>query len=277
MLGSMLARVLILGCGYAGTAVAHRARARGQQVLATVRSEARAQKLTDEGFSVLKAPELDLSIAEHIDASTHVVVCYPADPATDQRIAPLLSAAGASTYISSTGVYGDHTGVLDDETQLPAQPNERSARLLAAEALYRAQGACVLRCPGIYGPDRGLHMRILRGEHRIPGDGANTLSRIHIADLASYVLHSESARGETFVVSDLTPAPHVEVVKYVCEAYGVAMPPHVPLEEVHESLRANRQLNPTRALAALGVTLIYPSYREGMSPAATGIAPSHRA
>ncbi len=272
----MLRRVLILGCGYAGSAVARLARERGQEVLATVRSAERAGQLTEAGFAVLQAQTLDAGIAQRIAADTHVVVAFPADAPTDACVAPLLRSAGAITYISSTGVYGDHTGALDDSTPLPGTPSERAARLLAAEASYRARGATVLRCPGIYGPDRGLHMRVLRGEHRIPGDGSNTLSRIHIVDLAELVLASERMRAETFIVSDLVPAPHLQVVQFICEAYGVPMPPFVPLHEVHESLRANRQIDPARALALLGVTLRYPSYREGMAPEATGIAKKPR-
>jgi hypothetical protein len=78
------------------------------------------------------------------------------------------------------------------------------------------------------------------------------------------------------VVGDLEPAPHVDVVRFVCEAYGVAMPPFVPLESVHESLRADRRVDASRALERFGVTLRYPTYREGMSPAATGISAERR-
>ena len=273
--------LLILGCGYAGAALARQARALGQSVLATVRSPDRASLLRDEGFSVLVAPALDLSIERHVTSDTHVVIAFPPDDRTDALIAPALAAACAVTYVSSTGVYGERTGRIAAETQLPARPSERAARILHAEAQYRALGANVLRCPGIYGPTRGLHMRILRGEHRIPGDGSRTLSRIHIEDLASFILGAGELRGRsgarapgaTFVVGDLEPAPHIDVVRYVCDTYGVPLPPALPWEEVHETLRADRAVDSSYARQQLGVVLRYPSYREGMAPAATGIKP----
>jgi len=271
----MVSRILILGCGYAGSAVARRARDQGLEVLTVVRSDAHAHALAQAGFEVLQKPALDASVVARIDAHTQVVIAFAPDGVTDAQLAPLLSGAAAITYISSTGVYGERTGPIDDTTPLPAHPSERAARILAAEAYYRAEGASVLRCPAIYGPDRGLHMRILRGEHRIPGDGSRTLSRIHIEDLASFVLAAAAERGETFVVSDLFPAPQLEVVRFVCEAYGVPLPPFVPLHEVPESLRADRQIDPTRALSVLGVTLRFPSFREGMAPSATGQAKLH--
>jgi nucleoside-diphosphate-sugar epimerase len=265
--------VLVLGCGYAGTAVARRARAAGHPVLCTVRSADRATLLRDQGFQVLAAPTLDASIAEHVRPDTHVVIGFPPDGSTDAVVAEAIAGAHAISYISSTGVYGDRTGPIDERSVLPTQPSERVARILHGEALYRAVGATVLRCPGIYGPTRGLHMRILRGEHRIPGDGSRTLSRIHIEDIASFALAAYEARGLTYVLGDLEPAPHIDVVRYVCDTYGVALPPSVPWAEVHETLRADRQVDSSKARRELAVTLRYPTYREGMSPDATGIRP----
>jgi nucleoside-diphosphate-sugar epimerase len=257
--------ILVLGCGFSGSAIARRARAEGRSVLATVRSPERAAALAADGFEVHARPTLDATISEHVGPHTHVLVCFPPDGVTDATLAPALRNARALTYISSTGVYGDRTGPIDDSTPLP-EPSPRAARILDAETRYRAEGGTVLRCPGIYGPTRGLHQRVLRGEHRIPGDGSRTLSRIHVEDLASFALAAAAKRAETYVVGDLVPAPHLEVVRFICEAYGVPLPPHVPWEEVHETLRADRAVDPSRALHELGVTLRYPSYREGMAP-----------
>ena len=274
-----LERVLVLGCGYTGAAVARLARGRGSGVLAHVRSDARTEALRAEGFDVYQRAVLDETAVDLIHERTFVVVAFPPDGATDARIAPALARAAAVTYVSSTGVYGNHRGRVDDATTLPT-PSERAAKILAAEEAYRQQGATVLRCPGIYGADRGLHVRVLTGEHRIPGDGTLFLSRIHVDDLAQLVLASGAkARGrpDTFVVGDLEPAKHIDVVRFIAEAYGVPMPPSVPLESVHESLRADRRVDATRALATFGVTLRYPTYRDGMAPTATGLGTTRAA
>ena len=284
---SAIERVLVLGCGYAGVALARLARVRGLEVLTHARSDTHVAALRDEGFEVLQRAVLDETIAAHIDERTHVVIAFPPDGSTDACIAPCLAAAAAVTYVSSTGVYGHLRGVIDDTTTLPvhdasasaAPAVDRGARLRGAEDVYQRAGATVLRCPALYGPDRGLHVRILRGQHSIPGDGSRSLSRIHVDDLAQLILALVPAPGallaervaETFVVGDLEPAPHIDVVRYVCEAYGVPLPPFVPLESVHESLRADRRVDASRALARAGITLRYPGYREGMAPAATGL------
>lgn len=264
--------VLILGCGYTGTAVGRNAQARGLDVLGSVRSVERARDLEAIGVPAFVAPELDAHIAERVGPNTHVVIAFPPDGATDARIAPALGHAAAITYVSSTGVYGDLSGVIDDTTPLPELPTARGARLLAGEAAYRPLGATILRCPAIYGPARGLHRRVLRGDHRIPGDGTHILSRIHVEDLATLILATRAVRGETFVVGDLAPTPHLEVVRFICESRGLPLPPFAPLGEQPDSLRANRAIDSSRALRMLGVRLRYPTFREGMALEALGAA-----
>lgn len=267
------ARVVILGCGYAGLRVLTLARSRGLLAVATVRSEARVAALEAAGAKVLQSEVLGSEIEPYVDADTRVVIAFPADAQTDSRVAQLLTRAHSVIYVSSTGVYGALRGRLDDSTPLPAASDARVERLQAAEQCYRDLGATVLRCPAIYGPDRGLHMRVLRGEHQIPGDGSLTLSRVHAEDLAQFALSAADVRAETFVVGDREPAPHIEVVRFICHAYRVPMPEFARLESLHASLRADRAVDPARALAKLGVSLRYPSYRVGMAPEATGIAP----
>jgi nucleoside-diphosphate-sugar epimerase len=261
--------LLILGCGYTGSAVARRVLAQGREVVATVRSEESASPLREQlggpHFTLLVAPTLDTSIGRYVTPETHVIIAFPPDGSTDARIAPALAAARAITYVSSTGVYGGRTGTIDHRTPLPEPASARAQRILDAESAYRAVGATVLRCPGIYGKDRGLHIRIVRGEHRIPGDGSRTLSRIHVEDLASFALAAGATRGETLVIGDREPARHIEVVRWVCDTYGVPLPPSVPWEEVHETLRADRCVDSSYAGERLGVALKYPTYREGMA------------
>jgi nucleoside-diphosphate-sugar epimerase len=261
----VLKRILVLGAGYTGSEVVRRARALGLDVMASVRRAEQAGALSALGAEPLVLPELDRSIGDHIDAQTHVVVTFPPDGTTDARVVEGLSHAGAITYVSTTSVYGALQGHIDDETPTPEASADTAPRL-AAEAAYRAAGGCILRCPGIYGSDRGLHLRVLRGQYALPGDGSGMLSRIHVYDLASFIFASQRAPGETFVVGDHEPATHLEVVSYVCAAYGVPFPHSVDSDQVHRTLRANRAIDSQRARRVLAVELRYPTFREGMAP-----------
>lgn len=255
--------VLVFGGGYTGRAVLRLANARGLRARAVVRDAERSKAVFDLA-EVTVAPVFDETLATLATATTHVVVTFPPDGETDAKLA---LQAGAITYVSSTGVYGEARGVVDDATPVTTTPGPTAARRIEAEAIWRARGATILRCPAIYGPDRGLHRRVASGQHQIPGDGSGHVSRIHVDDLAALILAAPRAPGETFVVGDEAPARHRDVVAWICERYGVPMPPSIPLESAHESLRGDRRVDASRALRVLGVKLAYPSYELGYAPA----------
>jgi nucleoside-diphosphate-sugar epimerase len=258
-------RLLVVGGGFTGSAVALRAKSAGWEVQATTRSEARAAALASLGVVPLLGPALDPA-ALAASAPDAVLVTVP--PVAEQ--ASLAAAFGAVplVYISSTAMYGASAGVVDERTPLDPTASRAAARVAAEEA-FRAAGAVVLRCPGIYGPGRGMHLRVARGEARIAGDGAHFISRIHVDDLASFVLAAlerhASVKGRAFVVGDDEPAPQGEVVRWLAARLGVAEPPAVPLESVDETLRGNRRVDNAHAKATFGVRLAYPTYREGFA------------
>lgn len=255
---------MVFGAGFTGGYVCEAAARRGLHALGVVRSEASAIALRERGLAATSAPVLQVAQTS-VGKTTHAVVTFPPDGATDAALAPLLASARAVTYLSTTGVYEDLSGVVDDETPLPAAPSAKYAAVLAAEAAYRAVGGAVLRSPGIYGPGRGIHVRLARGDFRLSGDGSRYGSRIHVRDLARLLLASAVTPGETFVVGDLEPCRQRELVDWLCQQLGLPLPASAPLHEVHETLRRNRRVDARRALERLGVTLEYPSYREGLS------------
>lgn len=254
---------VIFGAGFTGSRVAELALARGESVVATVRSESRASELAGRGFAVTREPVVDVGLRE-VDESTHAIVCFPPDGETDARLASALRRAKAVSYVSTTGVYGDAEGTTDDRTPVTTEPTAHQARILAAEAAYRDVGGTVLRAPGIYGASRGLHVRVRSGQHRLPGEAGGYISRIHVDDLAALLLASAAHRGETFVVGDLEPIRQRDLVAWICDEYRCAYPPTVDPSEVHETLRRNRRVDPSRALAELGVALRYETFRVGM-------------
>jgi nucleoside-diphosphate-sugar epimerase len=257
--------VIVFGAGYAGSRVCEAACRRKLSVVAVVRGAQSAERLHGRGFEVSVQAATHVA-KKRVGPNTHAIITFPPDGSTDAALAPLLSRARAVSYLSTTGVYQELEGVIDDETALPHDTSDKYGRVLFAEEQYRRVGAAVLRSPGIYGPDRGIHLRLRRGEFKLSGDGSGYGSRIHVEDLAELLLASARTPGETFVVGDLEPTRQRDMVTWLCEKMGVAFPPSAPMHEVHETLRRNRRVDPSRALLLLGVSLKYPSYREGYAP-----------
>jgi nucleoside-diphosphate-sugar epimerase len=258
--------VVVFGAGFAGSAVCRAARERGLQVLAVVRSQESAEKLRRGGIEATDEACVDVAL-HRVGAGTHAIVTFPATGPGEREFAPLLTKARAVSYLSTTGVYEDLEGLVDDRTPLPDVPSPKYAGVLAAERAFRAVGGAVLRAPGIYGAERGLHVRLARGDFRLSGDGSRYASRIHVEDLAELLLASARTPRETFVVGDLEPCRQIEMVRWLCSELALPLPSSAPLSEVHETLRRNRRIDGSRALRELGVTLAFPSYREGFARA----------
>jgi nucleoside-diphosphate-sugar epimerase len=269
---SALPPLVLLGVGPCGLAVARAARPT-RRLVGTTRSAERAKALEAAGVEPVVAPALSPDEAGALTRGADVVVSFPPDGETDRRLAPACREARALVYVSSTGVYGRHVGTVDDTTPVDTADPHGASRL-AAEAAWREIGAVVLRAPGIYDASTGLHRRLLAGSFRLTGDGSGIISRLHLDDLAALVLAAldPALRGETFVVGDLAPVPQREVIAWLCERMRLPFPPSADPSQVHPTLRGGRVVDPKRALERLGVTLRYPTYREGFAAALSGLA-----
>jgi nucleoside-diphosphate-sugar epimerase len=268
----MSGRLVILGCGFVGLEVARLALGEGLEVIGTTRGTSRAADL-GTGFEMRTAPELTRPIVETlVPNGSRVLVAFAPDGRTDAEIAPALAGARV-VYVSTTGVYGRARGHVDEATPLdPSEP--RAAERLAAERAYRDVGATVLRAAGIYGPWRGLHRRLLAGDFKIPGSGTNVVSRIHVTDLATFILGLLGSRGdahcgEAFVAADDAPVPQIEVIRWLCERLALPLPPQAPIAEVAPTLRHDRSVDNARIKRALASSLLHPTYREGFEACLT--------
>jgi nucleoside-diphosphate-sugar epimerase len=255
-------RVFVLGAGFTGMKVAALARERGAEVLLTTRKPELAASLRAQGYQVVSAATIVPDLLPKVGKGDHVVATHQADFATDATLSAWAKHAERVTRISSTAVYGEREGVVDETSPL-ARGESRAETQLAAETPWQ-NFASVLRCAGIYGRERGAHTRILAGTYAVPGDGSRYVSRIHVDDLAEIIL-AVNAPGEALVVADALPATHLEVATFICQKLGLPVPGSVPLESVHSTLRGNRRINAARTHTLLGKALKFPSYREGFA------------
>ncbi|EYF08414.1 hypothetical protein [Chondromyces apiculatus] len=262
---SVSAPLVVFGCGFTGSVAAVLRLSRGGRVIATVRDAGRAAALRKAGVEAHAIPALTEAVVEAlVPEGAEVLVGFPPDAEADRAVSKVLGRARSAVYVSSTAVYGGATGAVDEAVPVDTG-DARAAARLGAEAPYAGAGAVILRAAGIYGPGRGLHQRLLRGEHRLVMGGHKVVSRIHVEDLARFALGAleQGMRGEVFVVGDDTPVPQVEVVQWLCARLGVPLPAEVGEGEVPETLRHDRAVQNARIKAALGMALLYPSYREG--------------
>jgi nucleoside-diphosphate-sugar epimerase len=185
----------------------------------------------------------------------------------------------AIVYLSTIGVYGDRGGDWVDE-HMPADPTSARARgRLAAERTWQDLGArrripvAILRLAGIYGPGRNALTQITHGNARRVVKAGQMFNRIHVDDIAQ-AIDAALARRATgiFNVADDEPAPPGDPLVLAAQFLGVPPPPEIPYEEAAPSMsplaksfwQESRCVSNDKLKRELGVTLRYPTYREGL-------------
>ncbi len=261
---SKLTHLLLLGTGQVAKALIKQSRER-PRIVASSRNPNRIFELADLQVEPLLMPLPSAEIVESLAVDADVLVSFPPDGSTDAIIAPACARARRIVYVSSTAVYGELSGRIDDSSQ-PDLNNERAKPRLQAESIWREHGAVVLRAPGIYSPESGLHRRLSEGSYKMPLDGSNYVSRIHVDDLAlviNEVFKCNEMLDSTYLLGDRQPATLFEVVSWVCDQLELELPESVPLSEVNPTLRGSRQIDASRILDELQIELNYPGYKEG--------------
>lgn len=287
---------VILGCGYVGTRLAQSLLADGAQVRVCARRTTLLEPLHAQGAQVhyLEASRshqfgpamlgLDQPIVVY---SIPGVMGMPAGEAVRRAASAALRVhARAFIYLGSSAVYGRSEGnsnsewVDEDSTTMPSDP-EAGTRLAdeAAVASIAQSGlrSVILRLAAIYGPAlathlaaRGVRQRLRSGQYRLFDGGRYYFSRIFVDDLARIIRAAgDHAVGggsmlSTYVVGDDHPCPQLEYATWLTDHLKLPIPPSVDahLAGAGQVIRG-RRLNNVKLKRELGLSLLYPTFREG--------------
>lgn len=268
-------RVLILGLGHVGKALAERLRAKGIQVVGTTTTPAKVEGLLAYADEVHVARGTDAGRIAEIALGCDAIVTTVAPNVRQARnreereatyrdalVASCESAAAACPrvlFLSSFSVYGDGgpgDGPITEDTAV-GNVEEPSARYYAeAERVVLAQpGGCVLRLPDIYGAPGDLSFADrVRLAHEIMG-GRGPFSddaRLYIIHFMDVVAAAEHALTEALTgvynvcVDEGVPKTNAEVFGELCRRHGLP-----PLEFLNQIKAPTRRISAER-LSATG-------------------------
>lgn len=228
---------------------------------------------------------LSRELAGALAGAQVIVASAPPDAAGD----PVLRAARSTletgalrqvVYLTTLGVYGDHDGAWVDEATPPRAGSERLERRLAAEADWFAFGrkagvkVAALRLAGIYGPGRNALVQLRAGEARRIEKPGQVFNRIHVTDIASAILAAVRTGFDGVVnVTDDLPASPADPIAFAAQLLGVPPPVVVTFAEAARSMSpmaltfwaANKRVSNRRLTQDMGVSLAFPTYREGLA------------
>jgi nucleoside-diphosphate-sugar epimerase len=283
-----MSRLFCFGLGYSAEALARRLTPLGWSIAGTSRTPDATRHIAALGYDgfLFDGEAAAPAVGPALASATHLLLSAGpgehGDPALrhhaeDIAADPNLRWIG---YLSTIGVYGDTGGAWVDEDTPPVPSSERARRRLAAEAEWLAFGQAhripvqVFRLGGIYGPGRSAIEDLREGTARRIVKPGQVFNRIHVDDIAA-VLFQAAAEGRgshaLYNVTDDEPAPPQDVVAYAARLLGIEPPPDIPFELAPLSpmgrsfYSANRRIRNRRIHEDLGVTLAYPSYREGLA------------
>jgi nucleoside-diphosphate-sugar epimerase len=276
--------LVILGCGYVGSKLARAGLAAGRTVRVCARSTGRLAPLAELGAQVkyldAAVPKQFTQVLSGLHGSTVVYSIPPvtALPPGQAMRAGLQAAYGGGAacfiYLSSAGLYGDRPddeAWVDEDTPVahddPAMANVLTDEVAVQAADHDRMRMVTLRLSPVYGPGRGIRAKLRNGTYKILDEGQHVTSRIHIDDLVRVVFAAEE-RAPTkacYLVADDEPTTQGEYAKWLCERLELPMPPSRSMFEPGASRAAhrNRRVRNARMKEALGIELLYRSFREG--------------
>lgn len=279
---------LFFGLGYTALRLARRLKSVGWQVSGTVRDAGKAAALSAAEGMDAQVFDGTAALPESAFAGvTHVVDSIPPDAdgapplrwhRKDLRSCPTLRWVG---YLSTPAVYGDRQGGWAREDEAPKPGSPRGERRAAAERAWftafdgTAVAAQVFRLAGIYGPGPGRNpIDALRaGTARIIDKPGQVFNRIHVDDIGSILLAAMARprHGGIYNVADDEACPPGDPVRFAAGLLGMPAPEPIPYDSAELSPMARsfyaecKRLDTARIRDELGVTLAYPTYREGLA------------
>lgn len=281
--------LLCFGLGYSAGYLAERLRAEGWTISGTVRTPEAAARAREKGYVPVDIAGSFARLPDVLPAVTHLLVSAPpdrdGDPLLLRHAVPIASAPNLTWigYLSTVGVYGDRNGAWVDETTPPAPQTDRSRWRLEAENAWLTLGRSrpirveIFRLPGIYGPGRNAIDNLRAGTARRIVKPGHVFNRIHVFDIANVLAAAinNGARSDIYNVTDDEPASSDDVLLYAAALLGVAPPSLIPIASIESPMARSfysecRRVSNKRIKNDLGVTLAYPTFREGLQAIASG-------
>lgn len=277
--------LVVFGLGFSAKAFVDFARDHFSDVTATVTTREKARRLSTDSchVHVFNDAEIDAKIEEALQKADALLISIGPDEQGD----PVLRCFAAQIeksktlrwigYLSTIGVYGDAQGGWMDETTPPTPSHARTIMRVKVEKEWLSLGerahksTQIFRLAGIYGPGRNPILNLVQRAQRIIKPG-QVFNRIHVDDIAQTLIASlaKPRAGAIYNVTDNEPAPPQDVLTFAAEMMGVEPPPEIPFEKAVMSEMArsfyadNKRVSNRLIREELGVTLLHPTYREGI-------------
>ncbi|MBT1451124.1 SDR family oxidoreductase [Glaciecola sp. XM2] len=269
----------IIGLGWLGLPLARNIQDAGGDVIGTTRTPEKRQRLEQEGFKALLFDVFDDAIAEQLPAAFFenrqlIINIAPGRRNIEAKryidaISSLISHAfthGAShlTFVSTTSVFGEQHGVLNESSPVMPVSNSAIAHSQLEQYLLNVftDKSCVIRLAGLIGPQADIQASDIRHpvtslvkREEITGGNA-VVNLVHQFDAIQCIFSIMKHKhvGKIFHACATDHPTRKDYYTWAAQQMGLSSP-----KFINDGDTASKIIDASESFKSLGVTLRYPS------------------
>ena len=180
-------------------------------------------------------------------------------------------------YLSATNVYGDHNGELVSESSQTKPKTKKGINRLVAEKQWLELISKfnlpikIFRLAGIYGPNRNIKERLIKGLVKNIFKEGQFFSRIHVEDVANILSLSMNniTKNKIYNLADDFSCNLNVIIEYLCEKNSLIKPAQISFDDMSPDYKKesffleNKRVDNSLVKKDLLKNFKYPSFKEG--------------
>ena len=273
-------KLLIYGYGYTASYLAETLNTEKYLIIGSSREE---KKFNSDNKKVKFINNSQVNNCLLKDDITHILVSVPPNDLGDIFIQNYREIITKNKniewigYLSATNVYGDHNGELVSESSQTKPKTKKGINRLVAEKQWLELISKfnlpikIFRLAGIYGPNRNIKERLIKGLVKNIFKEGQFFSRIHVEDIANILNLSMNniTKNKIYNLADDFSCNLNVIIEYLCEKNSLIKPAQIDFDDMSLDYKKesffleNKRVDNSLVKKDLLKNFKYPSFKEG--------------
>ena len=279
-MSTRMKKLLIYGYGYTASYLAETLNTENYLIIGSSREE---KKFNSDNKKVKFINNSLVNNCLLKDDITHILVSVPPNDLGDIFIQNYRDIITKNKniewigYLSATNVYGDHDGELVSESSQTKPKTKKGINRLVAEKQWLELISQfnlpikIFRLAGIYGPNRNIKERLIKGLVKNIFKEGQFFSRIHVEDIANILNLSMNniTKNKIYNLADDFSCNLDVIIEYLCEKNNLIKPAQIDFDDMSLDYKKesffleNKRVDNSLLKKDLLKNLKYPSFKEG--------------
>ena len=279
-MSTRMKKLLIYGYGYTASYLAETLNTENYLIIGSSREE---KKFNSDNKKVKFINNSQVNNCLLKDDITHILVSVPPNDLGDIFIQNYREIITKNKniewigYLSATNVYGDHNGKLVSESSQTKPKTKKGINRLVAEKQWLELISKfnlpikIFRLAGIYGPNRNIKERLIKGLVKNIFKEGQFFSRIHVEDIANILNLSMNniTKNKIYNLADDFSCNLNVIIEYLCEKNSLIKPAQIDFDDMSLDYKKesffleNKRVDNSLVKKDLLKNFKYPSFKEG--------------